>query len=772
MLNRSSHLAQAQLQLQLLTVLVSAEELKEYGADWLKNVNIVVRDSSGKFASKASNLATQFEISNWLDKVTPDLRNVPGREQAEALLDEVKSGLDKIKAAPEFEQVEKIASQVIEKGIPAATYIALTVGPDIAIGLTLGESLPIVLGGVAAFAAIAKVEEETLKAYDINNPWVKGAVNLSVALITADIVRSISAAVKSAKFGAQGVYKLTEAGKTAEDLKATCKAVRGEIESLAKPAKTLLEEARRDRFLHSLALTSERSEKSIGQFFKNLSTYTGGLALRSKLKVSTFQEAKGVRHDIHLDGKNVGYAFVQNRGDRYWLESLEVHPDYQKNGLGSFLLEKVTQHYKDKPLELRANPFNNQGLPNNKLLSFYAKRGFLIVEETQKGVLMRFNKAHHSFVLPTPSENLARYIEKELGGLNKTLEKAGVNVEGLGERLAEMSDLSSIPLLLRNRRIKDVKSLVERVKETAQKLDLPEPPEIKQYRKEYESLSDKFDELLKQGNDQNKIVQDLDWINKALPLVDKINEAAAGPYWRARMINTEVSMGEELDAFVYGIGKGTKELGRRYEAFLGHLVQNKKSNIKMVKASEEEIKLLEKYNLPGEEAENDTSWASREIRDKIVNSSENIINLFGHISPHNFDIKIDSLGWRAFAIYDETVGNFINAGRGGAHTLFHELGHIVEDVTQPKGMGFVQSSAFRAARKIEEGYEDLKNLGMPGEMVIKDTFVHPYTGKVYPWFSTEVVSTGLENLAVAESLHKLAVLDREHLTLALSYLRP
>jgi hypothetical protein len=59
---------------------------------------------------------------------------------------------------------------------------------------------------------------------------------------------------------------------------------------------------------------------------------------------------------------------------------------------------------------------------------------------------------------------------------------------------------------------------------------------------------------------------------------------------------------------------------------------------------------------------------------------------------------------------------------------------------------------------------------MPGEQAVFDTFVHPYSGKVYLADATEVVSTGIEGLASGFGLHKLATLDREHLMFALSVL--
>jgi len=54
-LERSLHLVQGQLQ--LIPILAEAEELKEYSAPWLKKAQVITRDGTGKFASKASESA-------------------------------------------------------------------------------------------------------------------------------------------------------------------------------------------------------------------------------------------------------------------------------------------------------------------------------------------------------------------------------------------------------------------------------------------------------------------------------------------------------------------------------------------------------------------------------------------------------------------------------------------------------------------------------------------------------------------------------------------
>lgn len=273
----------AQAQLQVVSLLVQAEQLKEYSADWLKNINKVTRDGSGRFASKASGNTSRFGIpKQTLDLFGLKLEQIQSqveltKDQAIKALDRVKTQLGELEKTKEVKQAEEIASKVLTDGIPALTYMATTFGPDVAIGLALGESLPIILGGAAAMALASKLAEAQLKELDLDNTWIKAGVNLGISLLTADLVKGIAASIKGAKFGAQGVYQIIEAGKTADDLKATFKAVRGELEELGKPAKSALEQTRHERFIHSLTLSTQiTANKPIGKFFEDLAVYAGG----------------------------------------------------------------------------------------------------------------------------------------------------------------------------------------------------------------------------------------------------------------------------------------------------------------------------------------------------------------------------------------------------------------------------------------------------------------------------------------------------------------
>lgn len=44
---------------------------------------------------------------------------------------------------------------------------------------------------------------------------------------------------------------------------------------------------------------------------------------------------------LWLAGKIAGYAVILHRADGYWLENIAVHPEHQKKGLGTALIEAV-----------------------------------------------------------------------------------------------------------------------------------------------------------------------------------------------------------------------------------------------------------------------------------------------------------------------------------------------------------------------------------------------------------------------------------------------
>lgn len=97
------------------------------------------------------------------------------------------------------------------------------------------------------------------------------------------------------------------------------------------------------------------------------------------------------RYDAHIDGKNVGYALIEDRGNHWFLESIKTSKEHRKQGIGSSLLNLVIKERGDKPIELMARPYGDKSRALNleKLVSFYERRGFVQYKENDDGIYMR-----------------------------------------------------------------------------------------------------------------------------------------------------------------------------------------------------------------------------------------------------------------------------------------------------------------------------------------------------------------------------------------------
>jgi hypothetical protein len=626
--------------------LLQAQGLFERKEDW-RDV-AVTRDEGGKFASKgirtpsnqgSSSESIRSSLSNLfgLPNTSKSDRSTNTDSSPQKLFDNIKDGIERLKTAKAPAQAQEIADQIVANAVPASIYLARTVAPDLLIGLSLGESLPVVLGGAAVFAAVGLATDKALKELDIDNPWIKAAANIATALIVSDVIRGVNAATTWNKFADSGVFPVVKAGKTADDLKATFKTVQQQLENAAKPAKSLLEQQNRDRFLHSLSLAAEANiEKPIGGFLADTVNYASGF-------------------------------------------------------------------------------------------------------------------------IKTQDENLARYVEKELSGLKPALQEAEIDVEVLASRLARMCDMSDIPLLLRSKRANDVKNLVKRAKELPKALEDAVSPEITKIEKTLEDLSNEFGRRILDGEAPEVVIKDPKWMDSML-LVDKGNALEQGANWRSMLLNTEIKHGDQLDAFVYG----KKNLRDRYEAFLGSLVKDKSSKAKISMATDEQFLKIKPENLLPGEIPMWEPWAPKKVRDWVAKESKKAVELFAKISPASVDISVGSFGSRAF----HSKG-IINVADGDLTVVWHELTH---DLEQSVSDAFHLSSAFRGARTLKDGFDDMARLGIPGEKAVFDSFVNPYCGKVYLANSTEILTTAVEHLASGFGLHSLAVLDREHLMFAVSML--
>ena len=104
-------------------------------------------------------------------------------------------------------------------------------------------------------------------------------------------------------------------------------------------------------------------------------------------------------------------------------------------------------------------------------------------------------------------------------------------------------------------------------------------------------------------------------------------------------------------------------------------------------------------------------------------------------------------------------------------TLFHEIGHLVENwdkASQRACHQFIRHRATGPAKPLRE----LAHAGYgSNEVAFPDSFIDPYVGKVYEGGSSEVFSMGFQAFASPKLLAELAATDPEHFKLVLAICR-
>lgn len=130
--------------------------------------------------------------------------------------------------------------------------------------------------------------------------------------------------------------------------------------------------------------------------------------------------------------------------------------------------------------------------------------------------------------------------------------------------------------------------------------------------------------------------------------------------------------------------------------------------------------------------------------------------------------------WKRLLSLFRTPRLFINIGSTGdvKGTTFHELGHGLEKNLNWNGT--IANSYLDDRSKQDKKQKDV-GASMPGEKVRNTDFLNPHTGKEeggtkLSQQGTEIISTGLQQLAHQSDTHNLATKDREHLLFSLSAL--
>lgn len=98
-------------------------------------------------------------------------------------------GLDKLRnleGPPAIRALGKVAAM----GISAGVYLAATVGPDIAIGLLMAESMPVILAGAGVGLVISMGVDKIMDAAKIENPFVRFGIQILVGVASAKAISS------------------------------------------------------------------------------------------------------------------------------------------------------------------------------------------------------------------------------------------------------------------------------------------------------------------------------------------------------------------------------------------------------------------------------------------------------------------------------------------------------------------------------------------------------------------------------------------------------
>jgi ribosomal protein S18 acetylase RimI-like enzyme len=87
---------------------------------------------------------------------------------------------------------------------------------------------------------------------------------------------------------------------------------------------------------------------------------------------------------IMWDGRDIGMISVEEREEDVFLRAIEIHPDYQSQGIGTAIITRIIADGVDK-----MKPIFLQVLKGNPALKLYQRLGFAIVEETKTHYRMK-----------------------------------------------------------------------------------------------------------------------------------------------------------------------------------------------------------------------------------------------------------------------------------------------------------------------------------------------------------------------------------------------
>jgi ribosomal protein S18 acetylase RimI-like enzyme len=87
---------------------------------------------------------------------------------------------------------------------------------------------------------------------------------------------------------------------------------------------------------------------------------------------------------VHEERELVGYSHIENTGDQLFIRMIVVHPDHQRKGIGSTLLESAVASGKEQSEKVGLEVFKI----NDEARKFYEKHGFNVEDETSSSYVM------------------------------------------------------------------------------------------------------------------------------------------------------------------------------------------------------------------------------------------------------------------------------------------------------------------------------------------------------------------------------------------------
>lgn len=287
-----------------LKFILETEKAKRHDAPWLKNANSVYRNASGRFSSATATMheATQkslAEVGNMFDVPAPTKETLmqPLNKLGETIQQQYQE-FEKFIEEPGMGQ--KIADAIIANAVPFGTAALLIAGPEVLISMILGEALiPAIAAAAASFTGVA-VSDTLLKKVNIDNPWVRGGINLLVGMFTGAMAINLLKPIE--RKGLQHLYpKLAERVLSGQSgLTFTAKAIK-------EPAKDAIAKASKEA--NKLPEAERQAAKAALTRIQDMFTRLEKVGIEAPNKVRAAQQAgRGNRNSIFnpKTGKGMG----------------------------------------------------------------------------------------------------------------------------------------------------------------------------------------------------------------------------------------------------------------------------------------------------------------------------------------------------------------------------------------------------------------------------------------------------------------------------------